>query len=95
MHLNLQLIWALLFFFVFSVVFVVVVVMFIIIHNCSETIRPILSIEQYINTSLLLLLKQLIYIIIVTCIHSTLTCSGIQVYDIMVEYNNTHITQTM
>ena len=41
--------------FFFPVVFVVVVAMFIIMLNRSETIRPILSIERYINTSLLLL----------------------------------------
>jgi len=27
-------------------------------------------------------------LIIVTCIHSALICSKIQVYDVMVEYNN-------
>jgi len=33
--------------------------------------------------------------IIVTYIQSAFICSKIQVYDVMVEYNNTHRTQIM
>jgi len=35
-----------------------------------------------------ILSQKLVYFIIVTRIHSALICSKIQVYDVMVEYNN-------
>jgi len=46
------------------------------------------EVTNYANRWMKTLMLKLVYFIIVTRIHSAFICGKIQVYDVMVEYNN-------